>query len=69
MEKSYCSALFYTAKCYCHYKRLFWCQKDVAEMFSIKAHAAMAANESIVDAPVFILNMSSFFPCVRGREF
>lgn len=34
-KKSYSSALFYNAKCYCHYERLFLCQKDVAEMFSI----------------------------------
>lgn len=47
--------LFYNAKCYCHDKRLFLCQKDVAEMlmFSMKGHASMAANGNIAD-PVFV---------------
>lgn len=58
-KKSYCSALFYNAKCYCHYERLFLCQKDVAVMFSIKGHVTMAANERIVD-PFF--KKILFFP-------
>lgn len=58
---------FIMQKCYCHYKRLFLCQKDVAEMFSIKGHYTVAANESIVDPPVF-LNMFFFFPYIRDKS-
>lgn len=47
-KKSYSSALFYNAKCYCYYERLFLCQKDVAAMFSMNGHVTVAATESIV---------------------
>lgn len=44
--------LFYNAKCYCRYERLFLCQKDVKMlMFLIKGHATMAANKNITDPP------------------
>lgn len=59
-ERAAALPLFHNAECYCHGKRLFLCQKDVAEMlmFSIKGHATMAANRSIAE-PFF---MFFFFP-------
>lgn len=64
-ERAAAPPLFYNAKCYCHDKRLFLCQKDVAEMpmFSIKGHTTMAANESIAD-PVFFFSPKCFFPLI-----
>lgn len=61
--------LFYNAKCYCRDKRLFLCQKDVAEllMFSIKGHATMAATESIAD-PVFFFFFNVFSPDMRDKR-
>lgn len=62
--------LFYNAKCYCHDKRLFLCQEDVAEMlmFSINGCATMAANESIAD-PLFCFFFKCFFsPNKRDRS-
>lgn len=62
--------LFYNAKCYCHDKRLFLCQKDVAEMlmFSIKAMLRWQLTKALRTLFFVVFFFMFFSPNKRDRS-